>query len=198
MTGVRQGECLSPILFAMYVNDIEQEFITKGADGVDIGFLKLFVLSYADDIVIFFESSERLQKGLDILYEYCQRWKLTVNAKKSKFIVFRKGDRLPQNLEFKYGDSVIEIVNKFSYLGIVFTPGGSFSEAQATLADQAQKAIFAMNRYLNKFVNLTPYLDLFDKLITPILNYGSEVWGFAKSMHIERVHLLFCQKCFIS
>ena len=30
MTGVRQGECLSPILFAMYVNGIEQEFITKG------------------------------------------------------------------------------------------------------------------------------------------------------------------------
>ena len=57
MTGVRQGECLSPILFAMYVNDIEQEFITKRADGVDIGFLKLFVLLYADDIVIFSESS---------------------------------------------------------------------------------------------------------------------------------------------
>ena len=141
-----------------------------------------------------------LQKRLDILYEYCQRWKLTVNAKKSKIIVFRKGGRLPQNLEFKYGDNVIEIVNKFTYLGIVFTPGGSFSEAQATLSGQAQKAIFAMNRYLNKFVNLTPshYLDPFDKLITPILNYGSEVWGFAKAMHIERVHLLFCKKTFIS
>lgn len=54
MTGVRQGECLSPILFALYVNDIEQEFITKGADGIDIGFLILFLLLYADDIVIFF------------------------------------------------------------------------------------------------------------------------------------------------
>ena len=30
MTGVRQGECLSPILFAMYINDIEKEFITRG------------------------------------------------------------------------------------------------------------------------------------------------------------------------
>lgn len=60
MTGVRQGECLSPILFAMYVNDIEQEFITKGADGVNIGYLKLFLLLYADDIVIFSESAEGL------------------------------------------------------------------------------------------------------------------------------------------
>ena len=30
-------------------NDTEQEFITKGADGVDIGLLKLFLLLYADD-----------------------------------------------------------------------------------------------------------------------------------------------------
>ena len=53
MTGVRQGECFSLFLFAIYLNYIEQEFITKGADGVDTGFLKLFLLLYADDIVIF-------------------------------------------------------------------------------------------------------------------------------------------------
>ena len=32
-------------------------------------------------------------------------------------------------------------------------------------------------------------LDLFDKLITPILNYGNEVWGFHKAPVIESVHL---------
>ena len=88
MTGVRQGECLSPILFAMYVNDIEREFITKGADGVDLGFIKLFLLLYADDIVIFSESAVGLQHGLDLLQEYCQRWRLTVNPNKSKIIIF--------------------------------------------------------------------------------------------------------------
>ena len=167
MTGVLQGECLSPILFAMYVNDIEQEFITKGTDGVDIGFLKLFFLLYADDIVIFSESADGLQKGLNILYEYCQRWKLTVNLIKSKIIIFRKGGRLPQNLSFRYVDTNLEIVNKFTYLGIVFISGDCFSEAQATLSGQAQKAIFAMNRYSDKFVTVTPShsLELFDKLI---------------------------------
>ena len=60
MTGVRQGVCLSPFLFAMYLNDIEQEFITKDADGVDTGFFKLFLLLYADDIVIFSKTPEGL------------------------------------------------------------------------------------------------------------------------------------------
>ena len=36
---------------------------------------KLYLLLYADDIVIFAESSQGLQKGLDILAEYCKMWK---------------------------------------------------------------------------------------------------------------------------
>ena len=59
--GVRQGECLSPILFSMYLNDIEREYILKGAKGVDIGMLELFLLLYADDIILFANDEENLQ-----------------------------------------------------------------------------------------------------------------------------------------
>ena len=120
-----------------------------------------------------------------------KRWKLTVNPNKSKILIFRKGGRLPQNLQFYYGDIVLEITSKFTHLGIVFTTGGSFSETQSTLSGQAQKAIFALNRNINKFVNINPshVLDLFDKLISPILCYAPEVWGFTKANTIERVHM---------
>ena len=66
---------------------------------------------------------------------------------------------------------------------------------QSTLAGQAQKAIFKLNKYLYKFTYITPRhkLDLFDKLVSPILNYGSEVWGFAKSVTIEIVQMQFCK-----
>ena len=59
----------------------------------------------------------------------------------------------------------------------------------------AQKAVFKLNSYLYKFADLTPrhVLDLFDKLVTPILCYGSEVWVFCKADKIERVHLQFCK-----
>lgn len=66
-------------LFAVYVNDIENEFIAKGANGIDIDVLKIFLLLYPDDIVIFAETPEDLQSSLDILYDYCQKWKLKVN-----------------------------------------------------------------------------------------------------------------------
>ena len=193
--GVRQGECLSPFLFSMYLNDIEDEFYLNGVEGIDIGSIKLFLLLYADDMTIFSETEEGLQKGLDILESYCIRWKLTVNIEKTKIMVFRKGGILPRDLRFFYNNQEIEIVRSFSYLGIVFTPGGAFSNAQTTLAGQAQKAIYKLNSYLYKFADLTPkhILDLFDKLVTPILSYCSEVWGFCKADKIERVHLQFCK-----
>ena len=78
MLGVRQGTY--PFGFAMYLNDLDEEFRLKGSDGIDIGMLKIFLFLYADDIIISAQSSEELQKGLDTLFEYCQRSKLSVNT----------------------------------------------------------------------------------------------------------------------
>ena len=157
---------------------------------------KLFLLLYADDIGIFSKNAEELQAGLDLLVNYCNRWKLKVNVDKTKIMVFRNGGVLPRKLMFYYNGQQLEIVNKFRYLGVVFTPGGSFSECQNTLAGQGQNAIFQLNKYLYKFTFLSPRhkLELFDKSILPILNYGGEVWGFSQANTIERVHLQFCKR----
>lgn len=110
-------------------------------------------------------------------------------------MIFRKGGRLPNDIQFNYGGNPIEIVNKFVYLGIVFTTGGSFIGTQKTLAGQALKAIFRLNKYLYKFTNITVKhkLDLFDKLVVPILNYSCEVWGFHNGSAVESVHTQFCK-----
>ena len=111
-------------------------------------------------------------------------------------MIFRKGGKLERNTLFKYGDTELEIVSKSTYLGIVFTTGGSYNTAQSTLSGQAQKAIFIWNKYLTKFTNLGPshVLNLFHKLISPILCYSSEVWGVSKAKDVEKVHIQFCKK----
>ena len=64
------------MLFSLYLNDIEEQFINLGLDGIDVDMFKIFVLLYADDIVIFANTQEQLQNSLDLLLEYCNKWKL--------------------------------------------------------------------------------------------------------------------------
>ena len=64
--------------------------------------------------------------------------------------------------------------------------------AQKHLSQQALKALFSLSRLFDVVVlDIRDKLKLFDAIISPILNYGSEVWGFHKSPDIERVHLKF-------
>jgi len=105
----------------------------------------MFLILYADDIVLFADNAVDLQHNLNVLHEYCQKWKLTGNTMKTKVMVCRKGGRLRNNISFTYAGESIDIVSKFVYLGIVFTKGGSFSEAESTLAGQSLKANFKLN-----------------------------------------------------
>ena len=74
-------------------------------------------------------------------------------------------------------------MSKFTYLGIVFTTGGSFNTTFEMLAGQALNAIYKLKSNLLKFPGITIQhkLDLFDTFMLPILNYGSEVWGLNDS-----------------
>jgi len=75
------------------------------------------------------------------------------------------------------------------------TSGGSFSTAQQTLAGQYQKAVYKLKRQLLKCHNITVshILELFDKLVAPILSYTSQCWAFCKADAVERVHTQFCK-----
>ena len=77
---------------------------------------KMFLLLYADDIVIFADSAEELHKGLDVLHIYCQRWKLKINAQKTNVVIFRKCGARLGNLNFNFNGVPLEIVKSFSYL----------------------------------------------------------------------------------
>ena len=79
--GVRQGENLSPVLFSLYLNDLE-EFLKVNniiglksiSDEIETElnyYFKLFFILYADDTILMSESQEDLQKQLDSLNEYC-------------------------------------------------------------------------------------------------------------------------------
>jgi hypothetical protein len=117
-----------------------------------------------------------------------------VNVAKTKVVVFRNG-RLRPNECWTYRDHVIKIVDHFNYLGLVFNYNGNYSLAEKTLLGQVRKARFALRRASSMYKqNVLTELYLFDTYISPIINYGCEIWGSSKSPNIERVHLKYCKQ----
>ena len=201
--GVRQGENLSPFLFSVFLNDITDFFNDKNIDGLtsvsdklhqelDV-YIKLFVLLYADDTVLMAENANDLQKQLNIFKQYCDTWKLKVNVDKSNVLIFSSG-RTPKNLRFLYDGKQLDIVDKFNYLGITFTKSGSFLNAKKDRVSKGTQAMYSVLKKgrLNN-LSIECQLDLFDKIVKPVLLYGCEIWGYGNNNIIEKVHLKFCK-----
>lgn len=198
--GVRQGENLSPILFSLYLNDLES-YLTETSNGIPLNintgttmnFLKLLILLYADDTIIFSESNTELQTCLNRFDAYCKEWKLNVNYSKTKVVVF--GSRKIGALAFHINENPIEIVGEYKYLGVLFKSTGSFIQCRKHLITQANKALFQLYVKINNLsLPIDLQIKLFDHTILPILTYGCEIWGYENIDMIEEFHCNFLRR----
>ena len=198
--GVGQGENLSPLLFNLFLNDLTDYFRTKQCQGITIGehsldenifvYLKLFLLLYADDTIILADSAEKLQFALNIYASYCEDWRLLINYSKTKIIIFSKGKQTEYH--FTLDSNTIEIVNEYKYLGVLFSKNNSFVTTKKHIAEQGSRAMYSLLRKArNMQLPIDLQIELFNKLVKPVLLYGCEVWGFGNIEIIERVQLKF-------
>ena len=81
--GLKQGEIMSPLLWALFIEDLELFLQGDFNSGIQIDELEIILLLFADDLVIFGNSPKDLQNSLNKLYEYCQTWGLEVNTQKN-------------------------------------------------------------------------------------------------------------------
>ena len=79
--GVRQGGVLSPLFFAVYVDDLILSVQKKGL-GCQIGILNYSVLLYADDIVLMCASLSGLQLMINCCIDELNCLDLSINVKK--------------------------------------------------------------------------------------------------------------------
>lgn len=207
-TGVRQGENLSPILFSFFLNDFDDFLAAHNFNGPsDLNatcrceflenleiFLRLAVLLYADDMILLANSPEGLQQGLDLLEEYCDNWKLTVNSTKTKVVIFSRGKQRRNLPVFSYGDIRLEIVDEYLYLGVLFSYNGRLQRAINRCYQKGLKSMFGVLRTCRKLnLPIDLSLELFDKVVLPVMLYGCEVWGAGNTKMVEKVHLKFCK-----
>ena len=163
--------------------------------GVKLVHSKLRLLLFADDLVLLSETTQDMQRAVDLLNEYCDIWDLKINLIKTKLIPF-SNHRTPINpIHILLNGSEIQVVKKYKYLGILLSANGSLKPAIDILAAQANKALFSLMKSATRLQYPSPLIlsHLFDSLVRPITEYASEVWAPSESDEMEVLHRRFCK-----
>ena len=93
---MRQGCPLSPILFNIYINDLEVELRRKRDGGTVLSpglNTKIYALLYADDAAIVAENKEELDKMIRNLEIWTDKNLMEVNVEITKIVVLGNGGR---------------------------------------------------------------------------------------------------------
>ena len=176
--GVRQGDTLSPTLFNLFVNTLAAE-IKELNCGIKIGDTTVSILLYADDIVLIAETETSLQKMLDTVYKWCQKWQLNINCSKTQIVHFRKKSERESNFEFKLGEKCIEKVNKYRYLGVELNYSLNFSETVETLSNASSRSLGSLVHKYYKAHGFQPVIHkkLYEATVCKIMDHGAGIWG---------------------
>jgi hypothetical protein len=78
------------------------QFIANDNCAIEFQDITLYLLIYADDMILMSKSVEGLQNMLNTLYNYTIKWGLSVNIKKTKIVVFRQGGNIRPNEAFHH------------------------------------------------------------------------------------------------
>ena len=118
MKGVRQGCNLTPLLFSLFISDLESYLLTNMAGNITPASRKVQLLFFADDLVLLADSSKGLQDSLYWLTEFCKTWKLNINTTKTKVVIFNRRRNIHQILLI-LDNMELEYVSSYKYLGII-------------------------------------------------------------------------------
>lgn len=188
-SGVKQGCLLSPLLFALFLNDLHDEL---GA-GLNIGETNIRILLYADDIVIFADKPHILQLMINRLERYCMNWSMKVNLSKSKIMVFRRGGKLANHEKWTFNRTYVEVVNSYVYLGVKLTPQMSFTEHVEDRSRSAKASVYGAWAKLlsDDSIHVTVKISMFKAAVRAIQVYASQVFGYEHGDLINKLQLFF-------
>lgn len=169
--GVPQGSILGPLLFIIYLNDINK---------IECDFMNLF----ADDTLIscsgtdLNETVNKMNEVLDKINIYVNINKLKLNVKKTKAMILNTPYKLSisniETFKLKINNEEIQWVNEIKYLGVIIDNTLKFRNYFEYIQKKISKKLFFFSRvsaYLPMYSRLTVYRTI----IQPHVDYCSTI-----------------------
>ena len=131
---------MSPLLFNLFINDLAK-YLKSLNIGVSFGDEKICILLYADDIVLLAETANDLQVLLDALHDWYCTNDMNISSMKIYIVHFRPLSVPVTDVICMCGDANLSVVNKYTYLGIVFTEHLDYNVSAKCVAQSASRAL---------------------------------------------------------
>ncbi|CAK1603716.1 unnamed protein product [Parnassius mnemosyne] len=178
-SGVPQGSILGPMLFTLYINDIQYCFINSN------------FLLYADDLKVYrsvksLNDCEKLQEDLDRLSNYCLINKLQLSIPKCKSISFTK-NRYKQTYDYKINEDSLDRKTVVKDLGVLFDSKLTFREHYAYIKNKAFQLLGFITRCTKGFKRPQSFLTVYCSLVRSILEYACVIWSPCYTVHSDSI-----------
>jgi len=177
--GVPQGSILGPILFLLYINDLN--CVSN----------LLRIIMFADDTNFFITGSslqkveDQLNDELIIISEWFKTNLLSLNLTKTSYMIF--GTRKYNDINLRMQNTPLTRQYETKFLGIILSANLKWHKHIDVVLNKTSKSIGIISKVRHL---LPPYLTrmLYMTLVEPYLNYCNLIWASGKKTELlERV-----------
>ena len=130
--GLRQGRVLSPLLFIVYMNRIDN--CSPADECATIGNCKSSRLLFADDMFPLSSIESGLQRALHNFADACNTAGMKISAAKTEVLHL---SRNPNQCVLQVNGATLKLAEKFKYRGVTFTSDGKQDEKLDTRIGKA-------------------------------------------------------------
>ena len=144
-------------------------------------------------------SYQSLQQDVNKLQTWVDSAHLSLNPGKCKCMVISRKPVVP-SVTVTLGESILEQVNTFKYLGIMLSSNLSWTHHIEHIAAKAKKLIGLQYRQFYNSVSPEVLLRIYTATVRPHLEYGAQVWepylvkDSACLENVQKLALKICSK----
>jgi len=171
--GLRQGCCISPTLFKIYINEILKEWQNKCRGmGLQIDNDYLHTLLFADDQVVLAADEYDIHYMMRKLEETYSSAGLKINFDKTKHLVVGG-----EKADLEINGNVVRGCKEYKYLGVNIDEGGSSASEISQRMVKGTQAISKLNSILwSENIKRNTKIRVFESIVKSIMLYGAETW----------------------